>query len=208
MDFFTAPPAHDREPEEERVLPPWLGPSDTVLGRTVDISRTLFHSEALAIVLTSAVAFPEGVKLHVRIVARPVEGVNKDTWWERRDLMFERSHSRFRPGKALEDEILRFGVRFSDGGKATTVDGRPRYDGEWPPPPPDGPVLQQHSGGGGSGSDRLISLRWSLWLWPLPPAEPFEVAVEWPAFDVPLTFTEIDGAAIAAAAEHARPYWP
>jgi hypothetical protein len=208
MDFFTAPPAHGREPEEEKTLPSWMGPPESVLGHTVDISRTLFHSEALAIVLTSAVVFPEGVKLNIRVAARPVEGMNKDTWWERRDLMFERGRHSSRPGKPLAGEVLRFGVRFPDGGKATTVDGRPYHGGEWPPPRPAGPVLQHHGGGGGGGGDRFISLSWNLWLWPLPPAGPFEVAVEWPAFDVPLTFTEVDGAAIAAAAEHARPYWP
>ena len=52
-----------------------------MLGSSVDISRTLFHSEAMVIVLASAVAFPEGAKLYIRIAARPVEGVNKDTWW-------------------------------------------------------------------------------------------------------------------------------
>ena len=46
--------------------------------------------------------------------------------------------------------------------------------------------------------------RWLMWLWPLPPPEPFEFAVEWPAFDVPLTFNEIDGGEINAADEIGR----
>ena len=47
-----------------------------------------------------------------------------------------------------------------------------------------------------------------LWLWPLPPAEGFEFAVEWPFGGIGLTITELDGAAIVAAASRSAPYWP
>lgn len=36
-----------------------------------------------------------------------------------------------------------------------------------------------------------------IWLWPLPPREPFD-----------LTIVELDGAAIADAAERSSLYWP
>jgi hypothetical protein len=209
MDFFTAPPPlPEPEPVEERAHPSWAGPPDRVLGGTVPIERTLFRSEALVIVFTSAVAFPEGAKLHIRMAARRVEGVNADTWWDRRELLYGGPHHLgARLGRSLDDEILRFGVRFPDGSKATTVGGRPHH-GEWPPPRPEGPLLQYNGGGGGSGSDHFVSSSRSLWLWPLPTPEPFEFVVEWPAFGVPLTFVEIDGAPIVAAADRAQPYWP
>ncbi|MDP9847121.1 hypothetical protein [Streptosporangium lutulentum] len=209
MDFFTAPPPPpEPEPVEERVLPPWVGPPDRMLGGTVPIERMLFHTEALVIALTSAVAFPEGTKLYLRMAARRVEGVNADTWWDRRELFYGGPHRHgARPGQSLDDEVLRFGVRFPDGGKATTVDGR-QHRGEWPPPRPEGPLLQYGGGGSGSGGDHFVSSSRSLWLWPLPPPEPFEFVVEWPALDVPLTFVEIDGAPIVAAAGRAQPYWP
>ncbi|SNT35706.1 hypothetical protein SAMN05216276_103665 [Streptosporangium subroseum] len=209
MDFFTAPPPpSEPEPVEEMVHPAWVGPPDAMLGGTVPIERTVFRSEALVIVLTSAVAFPEGVKLHTQMAARRVEGVSEKTWWDRHELFFGvRHHRGARPGEPLGDEVLRFGVRFPDGGKATTVDGR-QHPGEWPPPRPEGPLLRDSGGGGGGGGDHFVSSSRKLWLWPLPPSEPFEFVVEWPAFDVPLTFVEIDGALIAAAAERARPYWP
>jgi hypothetical protein len=41
-----------------------------------------------------------------------------------------------------------------------------------------------------------------------PPAGPFEFAVEWPFGGIDLTFTEFDGAAIAAAAGRSARYWP
>ncbi|WP_433250617.1 hypothetical protein ACQPYK_04480 [Streptosporangium sp. CA-135522] len=130
------------------------------------------------------------------------DGVDKSTWWDRHELMFGHHH-RSRAGQSPGDEV----VRFPDGSKATTVDDRADFD-EWPPPRPEGPILRRNGGGGGSGDDRFVSSSWSLWLWPLPPPEPFEFAVEWPLYEVPLTFTELDGAAIAAAAGRAQPYWP
>ena len=47
-----------------------------------------------------------------------------------------------------------------------------------------------------------------LWLWPLPPAEAFEFAVEWPIGGIDLTIAQFDGAAIAAAASRSAHYWP
>jgi hypothetical protein len=47
-----------------------------------------------------------------------------------------------------------------------------------------------------------------LWLWPLPPAEPFEFAVEWPFGDIDLSIAELDGAAMVAAAGRSAHYWP
>ncbi|MBB5084915.1 hypothetical protein [Nonomuraea endophytica] len=36
---------------------------------------------------------------------------------------------------------------------------------------------------------------------------PFQLAVEWPAAGVELTIADVDGAAIASAAERSLPYW-
>jgi hypothetical protein len=47
-----------------------------------------------------------------------------------------------------------------------------------------------------------------LWLWPLPPAEAFEFAVEWPFGGIGETIVELDGAAIVAAASRSASYWP
>ncbi|MFC6081107.1 hypothetical protein [Sphaerisporangium aureirubrum] len=210
MEFFTAPPPLEREPFEERALPAWVGPPTGILGAISPIERMLFEGDALVIALVSGTVFPEGVKIAVQIGARRTEGMDEDTWRTRHELLMHGNHHPFaRHGASLDDEVLRFGVRFSDGSKATTVDRRAESGGEWPPPRPDGPILQ-YSGGGGSSRNNndFASSGWSMWLWPLPPPEPFEFAVEWPAFGVPLIFTEIDGAPINAAAARARPFWP
>ncbi|MER7207826.1 hypothetical protein ABT340_12210 [Streptosporangium sp. NPDC000239] len=204
MDFFTAPPPPERKPMKREKRPPWLGPPEDFVGAVVPVDRTLFRTEALAIVLTDALAFPEGVTLNVRMAFRRLEGVNDDVWWDRHDRLFD-FHGHH--GSRLSDEVMRLGVRFSDGSKATTVDGAPGT-GEQPSPHSDGPVLHLQGSGDRSGGDDFATGHWPLWLWPLPPPEPFEVAVEWPAFEVPLTFTEIDGAPLVAAARRAHSYWP
>ena len=68
---------------------------------------------------------------------------------------------------AASRRFFRFGLQFSDGGKATASPGggRPDHDSE-----PAGPVLCPIAGGGGPHS--FIS-RW--WMWPLPPAGPLEL---------------------------------
>jgi hypothetical protein len=92
--------------------------------------------------------------------------------------------------------MLRFGVEFADGRRATNTGGRgarPR-DTE-----PAGPVLNDGSGGGGGG-------RWTatMFLWPLPPPGQLVLVCEWPAAGIPLTRTEIDGRAVHEAAQRAQ----
>jgi hypothetical protein len=58
------------------------------------------------------------------------------------------------------------------------------------------------------GRPEVAFRRFALWLWPLPPAEAFEFAVEWPSGGIELTIAELDGAAIEAAASRSAPYWP
>jgi hypothetical protein len=99
---------------------------------------------------------------------------------------------------ARTDELLRFGVQFADGRKATNLD-RPSYD---PDREPDRPVLIQHGGGGG--------LAWDMehWVWPLPPPGPFTFVCEWPARGIEESGAEIDAGSILEAAGRAVTFWP
>ncbi len=109
----------------------------------------------------------------------------------------------------LPDNLLRFGVRFADGTKATTV-GQRLDRPQIPQDPPSGPRLSWLFGGMSmrSGDEDAGVTVVGLWLWPLPPPETFELAVEWPAGGVGLSIVELDGSAIAAAAQRSVPYWP
>jgi hypothetical protein len=103
-------------------------------------------------------------------------------------------------GNALPDELLRFGVQFADGRKATNLD-RPPYDLE--ARAPDRPVLDQHGGGGGGSA-------WDMehWVWPLPPAGPFAFVCEWPSRGIAESRAEIDARLILEAAGRAVTLWP
>ena len=99
---------------------------------------------------------------------------------------------------ALTDELLRFGVQFADGRKATNLDPR-AHD---PDQEPDRPVLNYHGGGGG--------LAWDMghWVWPLPPPGPFTFVCEWPARGIAESGAEIDAGSILEAAGRAVILWP
>lgn len=90
--------------------------------------------------------------------------------------------------------MLRFGIEFADGQRASNVGGRGHSQGE-----PAGPVLWGMGGGGGGG-------RWhqDFWVWPLPPAGPLSFVCEWPAAGIALTRVEIDGQLLIDAAGRAR----
>ncbi|MGR6913166.1 hypothetical protein ACU635_02800 [[Actinomadura] parvosata] len=98
----------------------------------------------------------------------------------------------------MPDRVLRWGVRYADGTKLTTLDERGF--------PPTGPLLLLSPAGDVMTGTLHSGVR--LWLWPLPPPEPFELAVEWPLGGIGLTIVELDGAAIAEAARRSAPYWP
>jgi hypothetical protein len=74
--------------------------------------------------------------------------------------------------------------------------------------PPAGPLLSLSPGSSGMHGREVGFSGFGLWLWPLPPAEAFEFAVEWPFGGIDLTITELDGAAIVAAASRSAFYWP
>jgi hypothetical protein len=87
---------------------------------------------------------------------------------------------------------LRVTARFSDG---RSVDSGARPD----PIPSAGPAISaSYSSNYPLGGTQVAEE--SFWSWPLPPAEPFTLTLEWPAVGLPPTTTIVDGAAIVAAA--------
>lgn len=100
--------------------------------------------------------------------------------------------------EGIPPELLRIGVEFSDGTKATNVGGF--HHREDPPP---GPVM--HSGGGGGGGG---SWHQHQWVWPLPPPGPMSFVCQWPAAEVPVTRAEIEAHVILEAAQRARVIFP
>jgi hypothetical protein len=176
-------------------LPSWLCPPWSEIGTVLAVQRVLARSENVVLNLSAIRAYRSGCTFQVEIALWP--GAD-----DIRDLRALILHS-LRPGEALSDRLLRWGVRYAGGTKVTSIDRMDWLDR--PAREPAGPLLRSFPYGAGETSLHGGVL---LWLWPLPPAEPFELAVEWPMGGIALTMVELDGADIVAAAERSADYWP
>jgi hypothetical protein len=190
VGFFEPPPPPPPEPEHEFLGPEWLRPSGGILGKAVPLDLVLARTEKAVVAIRSVVAYPSGVEFTLSVRLR-----ERRRRWAGDPLgMHLGPHER-----PVPDEILRFGVQFADGSKATTF-GR-----HWPDPTEEdvtGPRLTPHGGGGGDRS-------WdsSYWLWPLPPPGLLAFVVEWPSEGIAETRIEVEAAPIRAAAERAEILW-
>lgn len=190
MGFFEVPPPPP-EPEPRRpARRPWFGAPDHVVGGSVPGDIVVARTSDVAIIVRHLIAYPDGLEFTLDVHRRVHE------WDDPID-----SHTSFhmhRRGLELRDEILRFGVEFSDGRKATTLDGWSGAERE----EPSSPRLVPRGGGGGG-------TRWSqeYWLWTLPPPGPLAFVCEWPAQGVELTRSEMDAGSVIEAAGRAQVLW-
>ena len=70
-----------------------------------------------------------------------------------------------------------------------------------------GPLQLSYSGAESGQSANRADCKLSLWLHPLPPPQPGTLSIIAPDLGHQLIPCPLDGQAIVAAAEHARPYW-
>ncbi|GGQ75892.1 hypothetical protein [Couchioplanes azureus] len=177
----------------------WQGPPPDVLGRPVPIQRFVARTRGAVIALQHAVAFPQGCILALSVAVRR-DSLDDPVW----DSVVD-SHRGAGLGSTVADGGLRFGVRFPDGGTATTVEhpfraGAPSSDR------PHRPMLVE-AGSESSGDDRHYHGHQRLWLSPLPPPASFEFVAEWRNLGLARTAIAIDGTAIGQAATYALPFW-
>lgn len=205
--FFEPPPAGDEPPAWR--LPerqPW-DPPPLETGVVLALDTTVARSPNVVVRLPAIRAFRHGCMLDVEVVTRQGE-LSPDDFW---DLHFSSHGAAGMPGLRRADplprKLLRLGVRYADGSKVTTVESSGRW-ARTAGHPPTRPRLSWWPGSSGMHGREVGYTHFALWLWPLPPAETFEFAVEWPLGGIDLTFTEVDGAAIVAAAPHSALYWP
>jgi len=165
------------------------------------------RSPNVVVRLPTVRAFRHGCMLDVEVVTRQGE-LSADDFWDLHIAAHGGAGLRgLRRIDPLPRKLLRLGVRYADGSKVTTVESSERW-ARTPGQPPARPRLSWWPGSGGMHGREVGSTHFALWLWPLPPAETFEFAVEWPLGGIDLTFTDVDGAAIAAAAPRSGFYWP
>jgi hypothetical protein len=192
MSFFE-PPSPPPSPPQRFVAPEWVGPADNVLPAPFPLDELLARTESVALAARGGRAYANGIEFALEIRRRKAST-------GRRTDPISRWHETYESGDLPED-VLRFGVEFADGRKATVFDHSRFRPGGWETPPPI--ALQQRGGGGGMH-------HWDIgfWLWPMPPQGPLALVVEWPSESVSLTRVEIDTAPIHVAAGRAIELWP
>ena len=154
-----------------------------MIGKTVALNLVLGRSDTAALWIPALTASADGFEFDLEL---------------RHDLDEEEFGDPFffghRPGRrrrtsegGLDPELLRFGIQFSDGRKATNIDTRIPSRTPGVDEPPGGLVLSPRGGGGGQG-------RWrqDFWVSPLPPAGPLAFVCEWPVAAIPETRNEVD----------------
>jgi hypothetical protein len=207
--FFEPVTAQEEETHRPRPgLPAWYAPPADEMGATMVSGLVLARTPNVAITLPTIQAFSNGCLMNVNIVMRQHTTMAPADFQALQLSLYPPMITGVSAGR-LPDNLLRFGVRYADGTKAVTV-GQRIDRSQIPQDPPSSPRLSWLLGGISmrSGDDDAGVNIMGLWLWPLPPQETFELAVEWPAGGVKLSIVNLDGAAIAGAAQQPLPYWP
>jgi len=198
VSFFEPPPPPPEPPEHEFAPPPsWLGAPQNELGAAVPLRLVLARTDRVAIALIGATAYSTGTTLTLAVRSRRSDA--QDFFGDPFGMPFGHPMRRAPHGGELDPDVLRFGVQFSDGGKATTAGGT----SSWVADEPSGPVLSE-SGGGGSPADYTSK----FWLWPLPPPGPVTFAVEWPAREIALSKQQVDASVFIDASRQSEALWP
>lgn len=198
MSFFEVdqgPP----EPEP-RPVPQWANPPRLVFPGVLPVTQVVASSEKGVVAFIEIRAFELGCVFDIdACVVAPTDPAE-------RLRLTTISNFVSRPVKQLPDEMLRFGVEFADGTKATTVDRAASWLRRDQETEPEGPVLRSAGSRGGHSDPGWVAMGEPLWLWPLPPRERFDLVVEWPVAGIGLTRFGLDGEAIVDAAARARPF--
>jgi hypothetical protein len=116
----------------------------------------------------------------------------------------------WRRARPPSPQLLRYGIEFADGRKATNVGGMfggsmaAMAAGDEPAPDP-AEDIRLVPGGGHRGGRHS---RQELWVWPLPPPGPGSFVCEWPRYGIPESRIEVDAALIRESARRAEEIWP
>lgn len=179
-------------------MPAWMGPPDNWLPGLVPVELTLGQSETAVVHISGIRVYPEGFQLAV------LQGTTDGALMNQSMMGMHDPQilARIREG-GLPDELMRFGLEFSDGSKVTSIDGMSRFT-EVPDfeTPPSSPVLMANGGGGGG-----TFWEQAFWCWPIPPSGDIRLVCEWPSAGIERTSTVIDADLIIDTAKRAQRLW-
>lgn len=195
---FFEPPSQREESERPALqrMPPWMRAPSGTLPAVVALDLVLARTEKVAVCVTRLGAYPQGFELDLVTMASDDRADLDPHLFGRPGMRGRALRGELDAGAGIPPEMLRFGVEFADGTKATNTS---RLIDPFAKEPPPGPVLRS---GGGSGSDG--NWRQNMWVWPLPPAGRLALVCEWPAAGILLTRHEIDAQLILDAASRAQ----
>lgn len=198
VDWSSLPPAPPKPPPHQRWVPPkWMRP-DNYVGRPLPMQRMLARSSQAAILMRHLVVYPTGFEVRVEcFILQPPADLEDLMGFEGLPYYTKKSPDRSR----LPEGLFRFGIRFSDSSKVTTV--QDYFVQAQREPEPDHPMMIPV----GSGSHGPRKLSSGFWIWPLPPPGPMFLVCEWPALGISFTRQELDSAAIREAAMKSVPIW-
>lgn len=185
---------------EPKPAPQWSNPPRLVFPGVLPVTEVVASSEKGVIAFIEIRAFESGCVFDIdACVVAPTDPAD-------RLRMATISGHMSRSMEQLPDELLRVGVEFADGTKATTVERAALWYLRDQETEPEGPVLRSMGSRGGHSDPGWVAMNEPLWLWPLPPRERFDLVVEWPVAGIELTRFGLDGDAIVEAATRARPF--
>lgn len=195
MSFFGERASDDQSVQGtgESTVPEWFAPPlGEVPGLSLQRAVVFRTSEAMLIVHRFA-GFSTGVAFDVDVYVRRGGFIG---------IPLTVHAPRYRDGDQFTDDLIRFGVRLSNGSAWSNLDRPPE---DFMPTPEHVPLPPVVSSSGGSGGGHRISAQY--WLWPLPPDGPLTFLAEWPAYAVPESSATIDANELRAAAGRSEPVW-
>lgn len=150
--------------------------------------------EEVAVYLSGFTVYPTGFEFTIYVVAQ-------DEWSELDPFGIDHRFQAGRKG-AIPPETLRLGFQFADGSKVTNTGSEFGVDNE-EGPRPTSPRMGSTGGQSFEGASQM-----SFWVWPLPPPGKLEFFCEWPAAEIALTYSELDGASIIEASARGQELFP
>jgi hypothetical protein len=197
MGFFDPPASVARS---KVIQPPrWRRPRNEILPGIAPVVLTIARTEETVVALAGMRGYPTGFVFTLSLCLRNVSAQ------KRQPLEPFPRFSGPRPleGEQLRDGLLRFGVQFADGRKATNLD---RYPFSPDNEEPEKPVLIEGGGVGGEGGGSVWDMEYAVR--PLPPSEPLAFVCAWPGRGIAESRAEINAALILEAAGAAVPFFP
>ena len=196
-DIFAVNSGIEPAGEPEIVQHEWFGPPEDELGACVPTAVAVGRSDRAVVALRCATAYSTGVMLDLVAVARGLRESEANR-------VFHEQHAAD-VGEEPSDFFLRVGIEYQDCARVSNLGGRRRLWGA--DQAPDGPILLPQGGGGGHAGGGRVTMSSGFWLWPLPPRTPWDIVVEWPAFDLMRSRATLDGEALVDAAARSLPLW-